>query len=314
MKAAFVFAGQGSQKQGMGLDLYERYPLFKQAFDCADPDGRARRLCFDAPLEELSDTRNLQPAMVAFEVALTALLADKGIIPSMTAGLSLGEYSALCAAHVFEPAQAVKLAAFRGAAMADAVKDRACGMVAVLGLERAAVETVCQRVTALNNGVVEPANYNCPWQIVISGDKRAVDEAAQEALDAGAKRCIPLPVSGAFHTSLMNPAAKALHQRFETESFAEMSIPVIFNSTARPLESDTSIAQMLEFQVAHSVYFEDTIHYFASQGIDTIVEVGPGRTLSKFVRKTEPDITTMNVGDVPSLTKTIEKWEMKCHG
>lgn len=204
MKVAFIYPGQGSQKVGMGLDLYETQPEFRIAMDQMDPTGRIRELCFNGTARELADTRNTQPCMVACECALTATLYSLGVAPAMLCGLSLGEYSALAAAGVLEARQAVDLAAFRGVEMARAVAGRDCGMAAVLGLDRSSVEQACEEASSA--GVVEPTNYNCPGQIVVSGDAAAVTRACELATQAGAKRCVPLPVSGPFHTSLMKPA------------------------------------------------------------------------------------------------------------
>ncbi|MGI6046251.1 MAG: ACP S-malonyltransferase, partial [Eggerthellaceae bacterium] len=201
MKLGFVYAGQGSQHEGMGKDLYEHEEIFRQTFDLIDPTHTWRDLCFSGSAEELEDTRNTQPCMVSFAIATTAVLKARGIHPSYLCGLSLGEYSSLAAAGVFDPADAVKLAAYRGQAMADAAKGIDSLMVAILGLDAEAVRTACKN--ARTRGIVEVANYNCPGQIVISGEKAAVSYASDLAKESGAKRCIPLAVSGPFHTSLM---------------------------------------------------------------------------------------------------------------
>ena len=214
MKLAFLYAGQGSQHVGMGRDLYENYPAFRAVLDAAPVDFDLKQLCFEGPEEQLNDTRYTQPCMVAFAAGVTAVLKEEGITPAYTAGLSLGEYSALHCAGVLDAQTAVSLVAFRGKAMAEAVVGRPCGMAAVLNLDRDALKKACEEASDL--GVVECTNFNCPGQIVISGDAAAVDKAGELAKAAGAKRVLPLKVSGPFHTSLMAPAGDALREKFKS--------------------------------------------------------------------------------------------------
>ena len=298
MKIAFVYAGQGSQHVGMGRDLYEAFPAFRQVFDKAGE--RIVSLCFDGTEEELAKTSNTQPAMVAFAAGVTELLYAEGIRPEMAAGLSLGEYSALYAAGVFDAETVISLAAFRGSAMETAVQGLSCGMQAILGLERERLQAACDAAAEL--GVVQIANYNCPGQLVIAGEAAAVEKAAQDALALGAKRAVPHKVSGPFHTSLMAPAGKALEEKFLETAFSPMEFPVIFNATARPLEDGATIPQMLVRQVQSSVFFEDTVRYMEAAGIDTVIEIGPGKTLSGFIRKTTKNIKTYAVESAESLS------------
>lgn len=304
MKTAFVFAGQGSQRAGMGRDLYERYPAFRRVFDDAPVDFDLPRLCFEGPEETLSQTRCTQPCMVAFAAGVTAVLAEEGLYPSMAAGLSLGEYSALHAAGVWDSSAVISLAAFRGQAMEEAVAGRACGMTAIMGLERPVLEDVCLQADDL--GMVEIANDNCPGQLVIGGDRTAVDKAASLAVDAGARRAVPLKVSGPFHTSLMAPAGQALREKFCTVPFGTPRFPIIFNTTGQPLAPGESIPALLERQVQSGVRFTDTIRYMEAQGIDTVIEIGPGRTLSGFIKKTARSIRTAAIEDVDSLRGAVD--------
>ncbi|MDM8238315.1 ACP S-malonyltransferase [Pseudoflavonifractor phocaeensis] len=303
MKLAFLYAGQGAQHVGMGRDLYEIYPAFRQVLDSAPVDFDLKTLCFDGPEDQLNDTRYTQPCMVAFAAGVTALLREAGITPDYAAGLSLGEYSALQCAGVFDAKTAISLVAFRGQAMADAVQGRPCGMAAVLGMDRDALKAVCAE--ASDAGVVECTNFNCPGQIVISGDAAAVDKAGELAKAAGAKRVLPLKVSGPFHTSLMAPAGDALREKFQSVDFGTMEIPVLFNCLGDLKGEADTIPNLLEQQVQSSVYLEDTIRRLGELGVDTVVEIGPGRTLSGFVKKTVKGIKCYPVETAEELQAAI---------
>ena len=307
MSIAFLYAGQGSQHPGMGADLYETYPQFRAVLDGADLDFDVKEVSFQDSQGVLNETRYTQPCMVAFAVGVTQILNHEGIRPDYVAGLSLGEYSALQAAGVFNPQQAISLVAFRGKVMAEAAKGVPCGMTAVLGLDREKLEQACEQASSL--GVVAIANYNCPGQLVIGGHQEAVDEAARLAKEMGARRCMPLKVSGPFHTPLLKPAGDALAEKFKGETFGEMQVPVLFNCLGREMGPDDTIPALLERQVQSSVYMEDTIRRLAELGVDTIVEIGPGKVLSGFVRKTTPEIKTYaveTVADVQALVQALK--------
>ena len=308
MKLGFLYAGQGSQHPGMGADLYERFPTFRAVLDSAaeQVDFDLKEVSFTDANGVLNQTRYTQPCMVAFAAGMTALLAERGIVPAAAAGLSLGEYSALHAAGVFDADTAVELVAFRGKAMEEAAAGRPSAMVAVLGLDRAALQEACDEASA--HGCVVIANYNCPGQLVIGGEKSAVDKAAELAKAAGARRCLPLKVSGPFHTRLMAPAGDALAERFKTERFREMQIPVLFNCLGREKADADTIPDLLVKQVQSSVYMEDTLRRLGELGVDHILEVGPGSALSGFVKKTLPGVPCASVETPEQLDAALAAW------
>ncbi len=300
---AFVYAGQGSQKVGMGQDFYQTYPEFREVFDRAPLDFDLKELCFQGPEDQLSQTRYTQPCLLAFAIGVTHLLRKENIWPQAAAGLSLGEYSALYAAGVFSQEDAIQTVALRGRTMEEAAAGLDCGMTAVLGLERYKLQEACQQASAL--GVVQICNYNCPGQLVISGEKPAVDKAGELARGLGAKACKPLKVSGPFHTSLMAPAGEALREHFQRVVFHPMELPVYFNCLGDVKKPEDSIPALLERQVQSSVYWEDTIRSMDRDGVDQVVEIGPGKTLSALFKKTAPGIQTYHIDTVQDFEHVV---------
>ncbi len=310
MKLGFLYAGQGSQHPGMGADLYEAFPAFREVLDAAraEVDFDLKRTCFEDPEGVLNQTRYTQPCMVAFAAGLTAVLRERGIVPAAAAGLSLGEYSALHAAGVFDARTAVRLVAFRGKVMEEAAKGHDSTMMAVLGLDREPLQAACEAAGDL--GTVVIANYNCPGQLVLGGDRAAVEKAAALAKERGAKRCMPLKVSGPFHTPLMKPAGEALECYFRSVPFESPGLPVLFNCLGREKEPGDAISALLVRQVQSSVYMEDTIRRMAALNLDALVEIGPGKALSGFVKKTVPGFPVYaveTVQDVEALEQLVKE-------
>lgn len=304
MRLAFVYAGQGSQKAGMGKDFYENCPSVQAVFDNTPCDFAIKETCFDDPENLLSQTRYTQPCMVTFAVAVTDLLKTEGIVPEAVAGLSLGEYSALYAAGVFDRETVLSLVAYRGKVMEETTKGIDSKMIAVLGAD---YDTVKKAVdSAQDKGVVDIANLNCTGQIVIGGETAAVEAAAEQAKSLGAKRCIPLNVSGPFHTRLMEEASVLLKEKLDNAEFHDMQVPVIFNITGESLAEGMTVKEALTKQVKSSVYFEKTIQTMKAMGIDTIVEIGPGKVLAGFVKKTAPEIRVIGIDSYTEFTEAVK--------
>ncbi|WP_330372295.1 ACP S-malonyltransferase [Pseudobutyrivibrio sp. MD2005] len=310
-----VYAGQGSQRVGMGQDFYEQYESYKDTIDEATKvvakvtDIDLAKLSFEGPMEELSKTQYTQPAMVAFAIGVTKLLKEEGITADYTCGLSLGEYSALYEAGALDEATIMELIAKRGKYMAEASEGLDVKMAAVLGMDRETVMECCDKTNGELKGekIVQAANFNCPGQIVISGDALAVDKASAYLKEAGAKRILPLKVSGPFHTKLMKPAGDKLAKEFSQVDFKEEKSKVIFNCLGREKNQDESVADLLEKQVQSSVYLEDSIKYMKEAGVDTIIEIGPGKAISKFISKTVDDVKVYSIDTVDDFVNTVKE-------
>ena len=309
MKWAFLYAGQGSQKVGMGKDFYETYPSYKEYIDSLDVGIDIKKLMHEGPLEELTDTKNTQACMAAFAAGVTDILIKEGITPSYAMGLSLGEYGALYAAGAFDNTEYVKLTAFRGAAMQKAAEGKSCKMSAVLGLDSDVIKEVCDSYSG--DGYVTVSNYNCKGQTVICGDEQAVNNVEEILKEKGAKRCIKLNVSGPFHTKYMASAGDALKEYFEAHPFKSLSIPVMSNATGDFYKAEDSINELLIKQVQSSVRLEENIEKLLDEDIDCFIEIGPGKVVSGFMNKMSKalskEIKIMSIETVEDFKKVLEQ-------
>ncbi|MCK8823951.1 ACP S-malonyltransferase [Fuchsiella alkaliacetigena] len=306
-KIAFLFPGQGAQKVGMGADFYEEYEVAQEVFKKANQalGFEISDLAFNGPAAELKETANTQPAILTMSIAVNEVLKEKGVQADVVAGHSLGEYSALVAAGALSFSEGVKLVRKRGEFMEAAVPSGQGAMGAVIGLDREDVEAVVEEGSEF--GVVELANYNTPIQTVISGAEEAVEKTLELAKEAGAKRALPLPVSGPFHSSLMAPASEKLAAELNKLNLTSPQVPLLANVRADYVEDVEEIREALIEQLSGSVYWVDTIEQMVADGVDTFIEVGPGNTLKKFMRRIDRSVTALNVNSVTSLEKTLAK-------
>lgn len=291
-KVAFVFPGQGCQRAGMGKNLSDSYEEARRVFEEAD---RAlgfplSELCFYGPQEELTLTRNAQPGIVATSVAVFAVMKGKGITPDIVSGHSVGEYSALVASGALSLTDAVRIVNFRGQLMEKACPPGAGGMSAVLGLDKDSVVMACESGRSV--GWVEPANYNSPGQIVISGDILALERAEELCREQGAKRVIRLKVSGPFHSRLMEPARSALECELEKVKFRKPHVPQVMNVSGKVSGSESMIKESLARQISSPILWEDCVREMWELGARVFVEAGPGRVLTGLIREIQPQATS----------------------
>ena len=311
MKIAFIFPGQGSQYAGMAREFIENFEESKEVFDIA---GSAlgydlAQLCLQGPVEKLNLTENTQPAILAASIAILRPLERRGLTAAAAAGHSLGEYTAITAAGGLTLADAVALVQKRGRYMQEAVPAGTGLMAAILGMTRQDVEKTCHE--ASKNGIVAPANYNSPGQIVIAGEKQAVEKAMELARTAGAKKVIPLAVSVPSHCALMNQAGKRIALELEKITISDLRMPIVNNADAKFLKSAAELRPSLVKQISAPLNWEDSINAMTAEGFDTFIEIGPGKVLSGLVKRIARDAKVLNVEDQKSMSETLKALEIE---
>lgn len=301
-KTAFIFPGQGAQYVGMGKDFYEQYPVAKEVFELASKVTGidVAKLCFEEN-EDINITEYTQLAMLTTEVAILKVAEQKGLKADCAAGLSLGEYGALAASEVMELADLFALIRKRGIYMQEAYPVGGA-MTAVLGMDATVIEKICEET----DGIVSIANYNCPGQIVITGEQAAVERAMEALKEAGARKCIPLKVSGPFHSALLEQAGEKLAAELAGITVKDPVIPYACNVEATMVTKADRVKELLSKQVCASVRWQQCIETMRAEGVDTFIEIGPGKTLTGFNRKINKEIKTYNIETVEDLEKIME--------
>ncbi|HHV79323.1 MAG TPA: ACP S-malonyltransferase [Firmicutes bacterium] len=305
MKLAFVFPGQGSQYVGMGVELCRDHEEAREVFRLANDvlGFPLSSICFHGPAEELVQNDIIQPAVVTASLAAWQVLRNQGIEAEAVAGLSVGEYAALVAAEALDMKSALKLVHTRGRIMRETLPPGVGGMLAVIGLERVQVEAACKEASEV--GIAEPANYNCPGQIVVGGEMRALEAVESIAKRMGARKVVRVAMSSPSHCSLLNEAASRLSQELERTEIHDPRVSFYSSVDGRLLRRATEIRHNLSRQLCHPVMWEDVIYSMERDGVTHIVELGPGRTLSGFIKRTSKRIRVLNVEDAKSLRETL---------
>lgn len=298
MKIGFIFAGQGAQYVGMGKEFYENFSEARTIYDQAQIDIDVKKVCFEGPEAILNETSYAQPCILTTSLAIAKVIEAYGIKPDYVAGLSLGEYSALAYAEAFCISDAIQIVRARGQLMSEALPIGTTSMAAVLSMEGKKIQETIEDIDD-----VTIANYNCPGQIVITGTKEAIEIASQKLSEAGAKRVIPLKVSGAFHSPLLEDASLKLKEELEKYEIRKPNLPVIYNITGQ--EDEGNLIDILTKQIKSSVYFYQSLQYMIAKGVKAIVEIGPGKALSAFVKKTDRNIPVYSVDNIESLNKML---------
>lgn len=312
-KVAFLFPGQGAQYVEMGKEISENFDIAKGVFEDANKaiDMDIKDICFNGPEDELMKTENTQPAILATSIAILKVAKEKGLKADVTAGLSLGEYTSLVYSGAIDFKEAIKLVKKRGRYMQEAVPDGKGAMAAVLGLDRDILGQVIE--DCKDQGIISAANFNCPGQIVLSGEVKAIEKAIDLAKQKGAKRAVKLPVSAPFHCEMLKPAGEKLKVALEDIEIKDMNTKVISNVTGEYIESSKDIKDLLVKQVSSSVLFEDSIELMLEDGVDKFIEIGPSKTLSAFVKRIAKNngkkVKCFNIENLESLDKTLDSFK-----
>ena len=306
MKIAFLFPGQGAQTVGMGKDFFEEYEEAKKIYKQAEKETgiEVSKLSFEGPEEELNQTKNTQICMVTMSLAILELLKEARIKAEYSAGLSLGEYVALNYAGAINLKDTLKIIQKRGEYMQNLAPEGDWAMAAVLGLSDEAVEEVCKKV---KTGFAVPANYNCPGQVAVSGDRAGIQELTELAKSAGAKRVIELKTSGPFHTEKLQKASEALRKELDNIQIGKLESIVVKNLDAKPYTEKDDIKEILAKHVMSPVRFSASIKYMLDNGVDTFVEIGPGKVLTSLVKKVSREVKCINISNVDSLKEAIKE-------
>ena len=301
-KIAFIFPGQGSQYVGMGKDFYETFPCAKEMIDLAEKVSGIpmKELLFEEN-ENINITKYTQIAMLADELAIWSVLREKGLESVVNPGLSLGEYAALVASGVMTPEDAFRVVAKRGEYMQEAVPTGGA-MTAVLGADTAVIENICEET----EGIVSIANYNCPGQIVITGEQKAVDTAAAALKEAGAKRCTPLNVSGPFHSAMLLPAGEKLAAELEQVEIHKIAVPYITNVTADYVTDSSQVKELLKKQISSSVRWQQSVERMIADGVEAFIEIGPKKSLCGFMKRIDKTVPAYHVDKVTDLESVLE--------
>ena len=301
-KIAFIFPGQWSQYVGMGKDFYETFPCAKEMIDLAEKVSGIpmKELLFEEN-ENINITKYTQIAMLADELAIWSVLREKGVESAVNAGLSLGEYAALVASGVMTPEDAFRVVTKRGEFMQEAVPTGGA-MTAVLGADTAVIENICEET----EGIVSIANYNCPGQIVITGEQKAVDTAAAALKEAGAKRCTPLNVSGPFHSAMLLPAGEKLAAELEQVEIHKIAVPYITNVTADYVTDSSQVKELLKKQISSSVRWQQSVERMIADGVETFIEIGPKKSLCGFMKRIDKTVPAYHVDKVTDLESVLE--------
>ncbi len=305
MRIGFLFPGQGAQYIGMGKDLYDNFQEYREVYeeinkitgiDVAD-------LSFNSDEETLNQTKNTQICILAMSLGILKLLEKENIKAEISSGLSLGEYTALIYSGAISFEDGVKIVKTRGELMQNLCPNGDWSMAAILGLNEEQVKEICSKIT---DGFISPANYNCPGQIVVSGERKAINEAMEKSKALGAKKAVELKTSGPFHTKMLEGASIQLRKELENININKFNTKVVKNLDGKIYSNDENIKDILSKHITNSVRFEQGIQTMLNEKIDTFIEIGPGKTLSGFVKRTNREVTTLNINDVESFNNTLE--------